>query len=134
MKTLAIVLAVVVVLALVWLTVRQSAPEDTGAVDPDLSVLIQLQKAGSDLSQPHPIEFFLYFPTQQAAEQAADRVSSMGFHAEAQRAADDSAWLCLAKKEMVPEHAALQEITKTFTSLASELNGEYDGWGTPVVR
>ncbi|HXE42414.1 MAG TPA: ribonuclease E inhibitor RraB, partial [Candidatus Baltobacteraceae bacterium] len=38
--------------------------------DLDESVLIQLKKAGSDLSKTHKIEFFLYFPTQAKAEQA----------------------------------------------------------------
>jgi hypothetical protein len=31
--------------------------------DLDQQVLDQLKKAGSDLSKPHNIEFFLYFPT-----------------------------------------------------------------------
>ncbi len=30
--------------------------------DPDQMVLDQLRKAGSDLSKPHKIDFFLYFP------------------------------------------------------------------------
>ena len=31
--------------------------------DFDQQVLDQLKKAGSDLSKPHKIEFYLYFPT-----------------------------------------------------------------------
>jgi hypothetical protein len=102
--------------------------------DSDESVLIQLKKAGSDLSKPHNIEFFLYFPTESVAEQAASRIHDEGFHVNVQRGTKGDAWLCLATKTMVPELLALRKIRKDFGSLADSLNGEYDGWGTPVVK
>jgi hypothetical protein len=102
--------------------------------DLDESVLIQLRKAGSDLSKPHNIEFFLYFPTQAVAEQAASRIRDEGFHVEVKRAAKGDDWLCYATKTMVPDLRALQKIRQGFTSLANSLSGEYDGWGTPVVK
>src|SRR5204863_6747402 len=39
--------------------------------DLDQQVLDQLKAAGSDLSKPHSIDFFLYFPSEDAAKQAA---------------------------------------------------------------
>lgn len=102
--------------------------------DLDESVLIQLKKAGSDLSIPHNIEFFLYFPTESVTEQAASRIRNEGFHVNVQRGAKGDAWLCLATKTVVPELLSLQKIRKDFDSLADSLNGEYDGWGTPVVK
>jgi len=102
--------------------------------DLDESVLIQLKRAGSDVSRPHNIEFFLYFPTQAVAEQAASKIRDEGFHVEVRRAAKGADWLCYATKTMVPDLMALQKIRQDFGSLADSLSGEYDGWGTPVVK
>jgi Regulator of ribonuclease activity B len=89
--------------------------------DLDESVLIQLKKAGSDLSKPHNIEFFLYFPTRAAAEQAASKIRDEGFQVKVQKAAKGDDWLCSATKTMVPELLALQRIRQNFGSLESHL-------------
>jgi hypothetical protein len=102
--------------------------------DLDESVCIQLRKAGSDLSKPHQIEFFIYFPTQAAAEQAASRIRDGGFQVEVQKAAKGDAWLCFTTKTMVPDLAALQKIGRDFGALAVSLKGDYDGWGTEVGK
>ncbi len=102
--------------------------------DPDESVLIQLRKAGSNLSKPHEIEFFLYFPTEAIAEQAASHIREEDFEVTVKQAAKGSDWLCFATKKMVPEFAALQEIRRKFDSLSSSLGGEYDGWGPPIEK
>jgi len=54
--------------------------------DLDQAVLVQLRKAGSDLSKPHNIEFFLYFPTRSVAEMAASPIRDAGFEVEVKRA------------------------------------------------
>ncbi len=102
--------------------------------DPDELVLIELKKAGSNLSKPHKIDFYLYIPTQTSAEQAAQQVRAAGFQAEVRKAAKGDNWLCLAKKTMVPELVALQKITQDFNALAGSLNGVYDGWETGVEK
>lgn len=102
--------------------------------DLDESVLSQLQKAGSDLSKPHKIEFFLYFPTQAAAEQVAPQVRQLGFEVEVRQAAKGTEWLCFATRTMVPNLADLQQIRRDFGSLTAATGGDYDGWGTPVVK
>jgi hypothetical protein len=101
--------------------------------DSDLLVLQQLRKAGSDLSKPHRIEFFLYFPTQQIAEQASLQLRATGFNVDVQPGATSKDWLCFATKEMQPDLASLQKIRADFQVLAASLGGEYDGWGTPIV-
>ncbi len=102
--------------------------------DLDESVLIQLKKAGSDLSKPHKIEFFIYFPTQAASEQAAPRIRADGFQVEVRPAAKGNDWLCFTTKTMIPKLSALQQIRRDFSSLASSLGGDYDGWGTPIEK
>ena len=102
--------------------------------DLDQSVLVQLRKAGSDLTKPHHIEFFLYFPTKPVADEAALTIRNAGFEDEVRNAAPGDHWLCFATKTMVPELSELQKIRRDFVSLAVSMNGEYDGWGTPVVK
>lgn len=102
--------------------------------DLDESVLIQLKKAGSDLSKPHKIEFFLYFPTEVAAEQAALRVRESGFEVAVKRAEKGADWLCFATKTMIPKLSDLQQIRCDFNSLATAAGGDYDGWGTGIEK
>lgn len=102
--------------------------------DPDAQVLVQLKKAGSDLSKPHPIEFFLYAPSKEAADRLASKVRVLHFDAKVEPAAQGSQWLVLATKSMVPTQADLVSIREQFTALATAEKGEYDGWGTPVVN
>ncbi len=102
--------------------------------DPDREVLVQLKKAGSNLSKPHDVEFFLYFPSKAVAEQAASKVRAAGFVVEVRPAAKGDDWLCFATRQMVPDFGALEQIRKDFTVLAASLGGEYDGWGTPIVN
>jgi hypothetical protein len=102
--------------------------------DLDQMVLDQLKKVGSDLSKPHEIEFFLYFPTQTAAAEASAKVEAAGFHVEVRPAAKGPGWLCKGTKKLIPELKALQKIRKDFTAIAAAGGGEYDGWGTEVVK
>jgi Regulator of ribonuclease activity B len=102
--------------------------------DLDESVLIQLKKADSDLSKPHKIEFFLYFPTQVSAEQAAPLIRDEGFEVETRQAAKGTDWICLATKTMIPKLSDLQQIRRDFDKLSASFGGDYDGWGTPVVK
>jgi len=104
------------------------------SADPDTVVLTQLKKAGSDLSKIHPVEFFLYFPNEQNAQKAADYIRAQVFQADVKRAAQGDEWLCVAKKLIVPSPEALQEIRRDFSAMARGLGGQYDGWGTPVIK
>ena len=100
----------------------------------DELVLDQLRKAGSDLSKPHSVEFYLYLPTQEAAEKAADQIRTNGFDVKVDRAAQGPDWLCLATKSMVPDLTAIETLRAEFDKIAQSLGGEYDGWGTPTVK
>jgi hypothetical protein len=102
--------------------------------DPDGQVLAQLVKAGSDLSKPHNLEFFLYFPERPVAEATAQHLMQVGFQANVTPAAQGSDWLCLATRTMVPSHKQLVEISAQMEALARSGGGEYDGWGTEVTH
>ncbi len=102
--------------------------------DPDQQVLDQLKKAGSDLAKLHNIEFFLYFPTEDSANRAAEDIRKVGCNVKVELGADKTSWLCFAKKEMIPKHSELVKLRKRYNEIAQKLNGEYDGWGTEIVK
>lgn len=102
--------------------------------DPDEAVLSQLRKVGADISKTHKIEFFLYFPSQAVADQAAAHIRDARFGVNVERAAQGDDWLCFAVKSMVPDLSVLQNIRKDFERLAASLNGKFDGWGTEVEK
>ena len=100
--------------------------------DPDADTLEELTRVGSDLDQPHEIEFFLYVETQ--AEAIAAALRSEEFRAEVQPTETEGCWLCLATRTMRPELEVLHRLRARFTALAEASGGAYDGWGATVVE
>jgi hypothetical protein len=97
-------------------------------------VLQQLRRHGSDLTKPHEFEFYLYLPTRKFATKAADKIRQSGFSAaDVSRSASGDAWLCVAKKTLVPAKADLADHARFFEQIATALGGEFDGWETEIV-
>ena len=99
----------------------------------DEQTLQQLREAGSDLSKPHEINHWLYFPNQQAADGAAPTLKTKGFKVvsiEQQKAE----WRLKAVKTMVPAPKDVAAATLLLESTATTYGGEYDGWETQVVE
>ncbi len=128
-------LSLLVVLGLVgiYLLVRGSRGARVSE-DPDAETLEELVRAGSSLSEPHVIEFFLYVETSAQAAAIAAELGRDGFTAEVRPTETDSCWLCLATRVMRPELAELRQLRARFTALAERTGGAYDGWGTTVVE
>jgi regulator of RNase E activity RraB len=127
MKPLLVVLIIVAILTGLLLGCQKKQ-----SLDLDHQVLDQLKSAGSDLSSPHDIEFFLYFPTETAAREAAVGVEAEGCDVDVRLGADEKNWLCYATRRMVPKHDELARLRARFNELAQKGGGEYDGWGTNV--
>jgi len=143
LKLVLIVAALLAIAIVVFRSRRASAREDSTGIlpvaspgsseDGDALALGELGKL-SDLSKVHRVEFFVYLPSESAAREAAQRIGARGFTVEVRPGAKSKDWLCLAVKPMVPELEALRRIRADFDELAGSLGGEYDGWGSPVVR
>ena len=129
MKFLVLVLIIIALLDGLFLACRKKQPTDL-----DQQVLDQLKTAGSDLSSLHDIEFFLYFPTEAAANEAAIGVKAEGCDVNVKLGADEKNWLCYATKRMVPNHNELANLRRRFNEIAQKGGGEYDGWGTDVLK
>lgn len=111
---------------------RRRAARD--AAEPDAAILAALTRAGSDLCQPHDLEFFLYLPTETAAEGVAARLRADGFVTRVSLDADGPEWLCLATRQLRPDLGELGLLRTRLSALAIAAGGEYDGWGATVVE
>lgn len=101
---------------------------------PDAWVIAQLERAGSNVGRAHDIEFFLYFPTREAADRAAVSVAALGMVVKVDRPASGNLWLVFATRQMVPAEKELARLRRALEAIAAAGQGEYDGWGAPVVK
>ena len=99
----------------------------------DADVLRNLKEAGSDLSKPHAVNFYLYLPTEEAAQASARELNAAGLTTEVRTAAKGPGWLCLGTSTMVPTLEAITREVRRMEALARKHSGEYDGWETGVV-
>jgi hypothetical protein len=100
----------------------------------DRALLASLQRSGSNLSLPHVIEHYLYFPKETAACDAAETLRGEGYEVEVRLGADGVNWLVLASHAVLPAAATVARTTLRLEALASSLSGEYDGWEATVAR
>jgi hypothetical protein len=104
------------------------------AADLDLVTIRQLEKAGSDLSKVHPVEFFLYVPGEMDARELRRELEATGYAVTLNWSPEVKAWHCLATKPLIVRHGTMLEARRTLAALAARLGGDYDGWGSPVVK
>ena len=126
--TLAIAATVLPIAAGLFSSWRRKAP-----LNPDQPVLDQLRAAGSDLRMPHLIVHYLYFPSEALATRAADQASRLGCSTRVDIGADLKSWLCLATVRMVPVLTAVTQLRLGLERVASDNQGEYDGWEAEVT-
>ena len=87
----------------------------------------------ADLSKPRLVEHFLYVPSHEAGEQAAQELASRGYASNVRESADDEGgfppWLVLASQTAVVNAESVREARELFEGLAERHGGVYDGWG-----
>lgn len=108
------------------------APADPG---PDARVIHQLRLAGSDLTLPHVIDFFLHFPDESSARTAARQLQAEGDIVTVEPGgAGGRGWSLHIARTLVPDVQVLARIRQHFEATARTLKGAYDGWGAGTVR
>ena len=101
----------------------------------DQQVIDNLKRAGSDLSKPHPTDFYLYFPGELQARAASQELAASGFRLKrVDVAAKGQNWVVIASKAVVPGLPELTAISADLRKLAVRLSGEYDGWESAVTK
>lgn len=107
-----------------------------GSNEGDEALLGMLEVGGSDLSKPHEIDFFLYFPFGGYTRLAAKLLTKAGFRTEITKVDQGRwhKWMLQATKTMVPKSWTLRRLRIVFSIIAAVGLGEYDGWETGVVK
>ena len=105
----------------------------------DLMLLDLMRKQGANFSNPFTLQHYLYLPSEEAAEDAAGDLRSLGYEVEVRRSAsnkpnDPVPWLALATEGTLVDERAIEERREQFDSLAQKYGGDYDGWEAAVQR
>jgi hypothetical protein len=113
-------------------TVLSSKPVETDE-DGDALVIDKLRASGANLALPLPVDFYLYFSNEAAANKVASAMRSDGYLVDVEPPSRDvPEWACLGHKTMLVDLSSIQLARARLTVLAKESNGEYDGWEAPV--
>ena len=103
----------------------------------DARLIDQLRKRGSDPFKPHDVDFFLAFPSSEAAEQTATQLRTEGFDADVLDKPENGElrFSLHAHKSMQLTVPDMQELSRKLTDSAATKGGRYDGWSAkPVAR
>jgi hypothetical protein len=97
--------------------------------DQDQMVIEKMRSLGWDMSEERPVENFLHFQTQSAAERASGELGPLGYEASVKPGADGKNWLVQADRRQVVTIDTIRAMRAELTSIATAAAGEYDGWG-----
>jgi hypothetical protein len=101
----------------------------------DARLIDQLRKRGSDPFKAHDVDFFLAFPTRDAAEDLARQLRSEGFDADVvdEPESGDLRYSLHLHKSMKLTVPDMQELSRRLTEAATAKQGRYDGWSAKQV-
>ena len=96
----------------------------------DARLIDQLRKRGSDPFKPHDVDFFLAFPTREAAEQLGVQLRGEGFDADVHESPESGEYRFSlhAHKSMQLTVPDMQALSRRLTDEATARGGRYDGW------
>lgn len=102
----------------------QQFPDDDNG-----NVLWQMAEDGDDLTVAHEIEYSIAFKSQEIAEKCA-----LFLLAEEQKISlfqdeENNEWFITIYVYMEPDYSDIVDLEEWFTKIATDYNGEYDGWG-----
>jgi histidinol-phosphate/aromatic aminotransferase/cobyric acid decarboxylase-like protein len=101
----------------------------------DARLIDQLRKRGSDPFKAHDVDFFLAFPSPEAAEDLAKQLRTEGFDADVvdEPGSGDLRYSLHAHKSMKLTVPDMQELSRRLTEAATLRSGRYDGWSAKQV-
>jgi hypothetical protein len=96
----------------------------------DARLIDQLRKRGSDPFRPYDVDFFLAFPTPEAAAQLVEQLRGEGFDAAATDTPENGElrYVVHAHKAMQLTVPDMQDLSRRLTEAAKSRGGRYDGW------
>jgi hypothetical protein len=91
----------------------------------------QMVQAGADLNQPRHALYYLYFATQDAADQGAARAAAAGYDADVREPLPEypGQWsLVCDRHDALLDVEGVKAADDLFQGIADDLGGEFDGW------
>ena len=86
---------------------------------------------GSDLTLPHSLDLYLYYPSQEAAQAVAALFDNLPMESEVIES--DQHWLCLVQCRLVPSADGLSAIANLMRTVHDRFGGDFDGWHAEIV-
>ena len=101
----------------------------------DARLIDQLRKRGSDPFKPHDLDFFLAFPTREAADGVAAQLTSEGFKTDVIDTPESGElrYSLHARKSLHLTVPDMQDLSRRLTDMALAKGGRYDGWSAKQV-
>lgn len=101
----------------------------------DARLIDQLRKRGSDPFKPHDLDFFLAFPTREAADAVAAQMTTEGFKTDVVDTPDSGElhYSLHAQKSLHLTVPDMQDLSRRLTDMAIAKGGRYDGWSAKQV-
>ena len=101
----------------------------------DARLIDQLRKRGSDPFKPHDLDFFLAFPTREAADAVAAQLTTDGFKTDVIDTPDSGElrFSLHAQKTLHLTVPDMQDLSRRLTDMAIARGGRYDGWSAKQV-
>jgi len=101
----------------------------------DARLIDQLRKRGSDPFKPHDLDFFLAFPTREAADEVAAQMTTEGFKTDVIDTPESGElrFSLHAQKTLHLTVPDMQDLSRRLTDIAIAKGGRYDGWSAKQV-
>jgi len=101
----------------------------------DARLIDQLRKRGSDPFKPHDLDFFLAFPTREAADAVAAQMTTEGFKTDVIDTPESGElrYSLHAQKSLHLTVPDMQDLSRRLTDMAIAKGGRYDGWSAKQV-
>ena len=94
------------------------------------AALERIAKDGSDLKRPLKMDFFVVVPDEVGGHTVAARASELGFDTSVEQDSESGEWTCICSKVLVPSYEVVVSIEMKLDSLARDIGGYADGFGT----
>ncbi len=99
-------------------------------------VINHLRTSGDKLDVKRPVEHSIYFKTETDLERFLNEIKGNGFEIVRRERAevDDYKWSVLLRRDDPVDPESVDDYVLYLWQKASESNGDYDGWGSTIVR
>jgi hypothetical protein len=107
---------------------------DASQANSDRTVLDNLVRNGANLNDPRQTDWFLYFPTEDAARSAEATLLEHHYqvHVNAPDPGVSDEWCVIGTLNVRLSMGYIASMTRMFTLFAQESGGTYDGWGAQI--